>query len=184
MAVHRRQRAPSLPNLIGLENLPRPVAYVQGGGGSLGAAQVGMLKALDWVGLRPDMIVGTSVAAGNGALAAEQVAGPPARLREICTKVNRDIVFPHGVRQQVKMLEPGRTYPFDSPGLRRFARFAESLFSTTASKSCRLRFAAVATDIDTAEPVELTEGPLLDWLLASAAIPAVLPAIEIDGRPV
>jgi predicted acylesterase/phospholipase RssA len=33
--------------MIGLENLPRPPAYVLGGGGSLGTAQVGMLKALD-----------------------------------------------------------------------------------------------------------------------------------------
>ena len=71
-----------------------------------------MLKALDEVGLRPDMIVGTSVGAGNGALAAEQVAGAPARLREIWALIYRDIVFPHGARQQVKMLEPGRTYLF------------------------------------------------------------------------
>ena len=84
--------------MIGLENLPRTLAYVMGGGGSLGAAQVGMLKALDEVGLRADMIVGTSVGAGNGALAAEQVAGAPARLREIWVLIYRDIVFPHGAR--------------------------------------------------------------------------------------
>ena len=112
MAVHRRQHGPTLRHVIGLENLPRPLAYVMGGGGSLGAAQVGMLKALAEVGLRPDMIVGTSVGAGNGALAAEQVAGAPARLREIWALIYRDIVFPHGARQQVKMLEPGRTYLF------------------------------------------------------------------------
>jgi NTE family protein len=165
--------------VIGLENLPRPLAYVMGGGGSLGAAQVGMLTALDEVGLRPDMIVGTSVGAGNGALAAEQVAGAPARLREIWALIYRDIVFPHGARQQVKMLEPGRTHLFDNSGLR---RFAESHFVHDRIEELPLRFAAVATDIDTAEPVVLTEGPLIDALLASAAIPAVLPAIEVDGR--
>lgn len=47
--------------------LPRPVAFVLSGGASLGAIQVGMLRALDEAGVAPDLVVGTSVGSLNGA---------------------------------------------------------------------------------------------------------------------
>ncbi|HEX6607889.1 MAG TPA: patatin-like phospholipase family protein, partial [Chloroflexia bacterium] len=47
-----------------------PVALVLGGGGILGASEVGMLRALLDAGVRPDIVVGTSVGAINGALLA------------------------------------------------------------------------------------------------------------------
>jgi predicted acylesterase/phospholipase RssA len=46
------------------------VAFVLGGGGHLGAAEVGMLRALLKHGVRPDLIVGTSVGALHGATVA------------------------------------------------------------------------------------------------------------------
>jgi hypothetical protein len=49
---------------------PGSTAFVLGGGGVLGAAEVGMLRALFEHGIRPDLIVGTSVRAINGALVA------------------------------------------------------------------------------------------------------------------
>src|SRR5688572_3347386 len=42
-------------------------AIVLSGGGSLGAAQVGALRALFEAGVRPDLVVGCSVGALNGA---------------------------------------------------------------------------------------------------------------------
>src|SRR5947208_15051390 len=47
-----------------------PVAFVLGGGGVLGAVEVGMLRALFRAGFRPDAVVGTSIGAVNGALVA------------------------------------------------------------------------------------------------------------------
>jgi NTE family protein len=47
-----------------------PVAFVLGGGGVLGAVEVGMLRALFRAGFRPDVVVGTSIGAVNGALVA------------------------------------------------------------------------------------------------------------------
>ncbi|MGJ6970028.1 patatin-like phospholipase family protein, partial [Streptosporangium sp. G11] len=55
---------------VGLRALPRPVAAVVGGGGVLGAAQVGVGYALEQRGFIPDLIIGTSVGAFNGAIAA------------------------------------------------------------------------------------------------------------------
>lgn len=46
--------------------LPNPIGFVPGGGGSLGAAQVGMLRALAGAGIVPDLVTGTSVGSLNG----------------------------------------------------------------------------------------------------------------------
>src|SRR5579872_4608660 len=52
------------------QELVKPVAFVLGGGGSLGAMQVGMLEALVEHAIVPDLVVGTSVGAINGAILA------------------------------------------------------------------------------------------------------------------
>src|SRR3984957_10220331 len=58
-------------------------AFVLGGGGLLGAHEVGMLQALSEAGIRPDLIVGTSIGAINGALVAADPPGAAARLRQM-----------------------------------------------------------------------------------------------------
>ena len=59
----------------------KPIAFVLGGGGVLGAVEVGMLRALLERGIRPDIIVGTSIGAVNGVLvAAEPTERVTARL--------------------------------------------------------------------------------------------------------
>jgi len=58
-------------------------AFVLGGGGVLGAHEVGMLRALSQAGVRPDVVVGTSVGAINGAFVAADPAGAAARLDQI-----------------------------------------------------------------------------------------------------
>ncbi len=55
-------------------------AFVLGGGGLLGAHEVGMLRALSEAGVRPDLVVGTSIGALNGVLVAADPAGAAARL--------------------------------------------------------------------------------------------------------
>jgi hypothetical protein len=55
-------------------------AFVLGGGGVLGAHEIGMLRALSQAGIRPDVVVGTSVGAINGSFVAADPAGAAARL--------------------------------------------------------------------------------------------------------
>ena len=55
-------------------------AFVLGGGGVLGAHEVGMLRALSEAGIVPDVVVGTSIGAINGAFVAADPAGAAARL--------------------------------------------------------------------------------------------------------
>src|SRR3984885_8843278 len=58
-------------------------AFVLGGGGLLGAHEVGMLRALAEAGIRPDLVVGTSIGAINGAFVAADPPGAAGRLRRV-----------------------------------------------------------------------------------------------------
>jgi NTE family protein len=62
------------------------VAFVLSGGASLGAIQVGMLRALYERGIRPDLIVGTSAGALNGAYIASRPPGERDR-RQPCANL-------------------------------------------------------------------------------------------------
>lgn len=70
------------------------VAFVLSGGASLGAVEVGMLKALARQGVTPDLIVGTSVGALNGAWLAGHPGADLADLERVWLGIRRSTVFP------------------------------------------------------------------------------------------
>ncbi len=73
----------------------KKTAFVFAGGGSLGAIQVGMLRALTANGVTADMVVGSSVGAINGAYyAGAPTAEGVERLAEIWLSLRREDVFP------------------------------------------------------------------------------------------
>jgi predicted acylesterase/phospholipase RssA len=70
------------------------VAFGLGGSGILVATQLGMLRALAADGVRPDLVVGTSVGALNGAtLAADPSSEPLERLTELWSSLSKSTVF-------------------------------------------------------------------------------------------
>lgn len=84
---------------------PRRTAFVFAGGGSLGAVQVGMLKALMRIQVLPDFIVGASVGAINGAyFAAEPDAAGVARLERIWSRLHTADVFPFSIKNSLLAL--------------------------------------------------------------------------------
>jgi NTE family protein len=98
-------------------HLSRPVGFVLGGGGSLGAVQVGMLRALAERDVIPDLVVGTSVGSLNGAVVALDPKGAAVRLNYIWPKITRQIVFPGGPLAQLRTLQQGRTHLFPNTSL-------------------------------------------------------------------
>ncbi|MEZ5372621.1 MAG: patatin-like phospholipase family protein [Microthrixaceae bacterium] len=165
---------------VGSLDLPRPLAFVLGGGGSLGASQVGMLQALAEYQLRPDLIVGTSVGSLNGAFLASDPLGAATRLSHLWPEFERDTFLPGSAWQSVRTLRSSRTNLYSNDGL---ARFLDDHLSVVPNiEDLVVPFVAMATDVDTRQPVALTDGPLKSALLASAAIPGVFPAVERDGR--
>ncbi|MFJ9711291.1 patatin-like phospholipase family protein [Streptomyces sp. NPDC101234] len=157
---------------MGLRALPRPVAVVVGAGGVLGAAHVGVGYALERHGFTPDMIIGTSVGALNGAIAAAHPDRAAPWLDHVWTRLRRRDVYPLGYLSS-------RTSVFTDRGLRRLIARAGL---PSRIEELAVPFTAVATDLGTGAPVLLDQGDLESALLASAAVPGMLPPVERAGR--
>jgi NTE family protein len=164
---------------MSIADLPRPVGYVLGGGGSLGAVQVGMLQALAEHDIPPDIVAGTSVGSLNGAVLALEPKSAANRLSHMWTRVTRDRVFPGGLLAQARTLQHTRTHLFSSTGLSTV--IADFLGAELTFADLALPFAAVTTDIATARPHVLRDGLLLPALLASSAIPGIFPPVELGS---
>jgi NTE family protein len=148
------------------------VAAVVGGGGVLGATQVGVGYALEQRGFVPDLIIGTSVGALNGAIAAAHPSQAASRLDHVWTQARRREVFPLGYLSS-------RASLFADHGLRRL--IAEAGLPSRIEQ-LEIPFTAVAMDLVTGALVLLDHGDLESALLASAAIPGVLPPVNREGR--
>ncbi|ANN19128.1 patatin [Amycolatopsis orientalis] len=160
-------------------NLPQPIGFVLGGGGSLGAMQVGMLRALSEAGITPDLVVGTSVGSLNAAvLALGDDSGD--RLNRIWSRMTRHEAFPGGVLSQVRTLRHSKTNLFPNTGLA--AIVDEHIGEGVRFEDLTLPLGVVATDVDTAEPLLIRSGPVLAPLLASCAIPGIYPPVPYGDR--
>ncbi|MCX4598127.1 patatin-like phospholipase family protein [Streptomyces sp. NBC_01549] len=149
------------------------MAVVVGAGGVLGAAHVGIGYALEQHGFVPDMIIGTSVGALNGAIAAAHPDKAAPWLDHVWTQLHRREVYPLGYRLF------SRASIFTDRGLRRLIAGAGL---PSRIEQLPVPFTAVATDLDTGDPVLLDHGDLESALLASAAVPGMLPPVEREGR--
>jgi NTE family protein len=165
-------RAPADSTSAGLHALPRPVAVVVGAGGVLGAAHVGVGYALEQRGFVPDMIIGTSVGALNGAIAAAHPDSAAPWLDHVWTQLSRREVYPLGYLSS-------RASVFTDRGLRRLIARAGL---PPRIEQLAVPFTAVAMDLVTGAPVLLDHGDLESALLASAAIPGMLPPVDREGR--
>ncbi|WP_216208549.1 patatin-like phospholipase family protein [Amycolatopsis aidingensis] len=159
--------------------LPRPVGFVLGGGGSLGAMQVGMLRALAEAGIGADLIVGTSVGSLNGAVLARSGEHSASGLEAIWARMTRDEAFPGGVLSQVRTLRHTRTHLFPNTGLA--AIIDDHLGAGTRFEDLAIPLGVVSTDVHTGEPVLLRSGALRPALLASCAIPGIYPPVPHAG---
>jgi NTE family protein len=158
----------------------KEVAFVLGGGGHLGAHEVGMLRALLERGIAPDLVVGTSVGALNGAaVAAEPTVAAVARLAEVWSQIERSDAFDGSILGRLATLARSRTHLHESQQLRRL--LTESL-PVGRIEDLAVRFECVAACIETASERWFAAGPLVDAVLASSAVPGILPPVEIDGE--
>lgn len=156
--------------------------FALAGGGGLGAVQVGMLYALLEAGIRPDAVVGTSIGAINGAYLAghADLQGMQA-LAEMWASVHRRDVFPLTVHNLVRGLRGKQDFICDPLGLRSVILRSRLGFSRLEDAPVPLY--VVATDLEGSRAVVLSEGPVIEALMASTAIPGIFPAVRIGGRP-
>ncbi len=158
----------------------RRTAFVLSGGGNQGVTQVGMLRALLERGIVPDVVIGTSAGALNGAAIAyaPNLTGID-RLAAVWADLTTDDVFRGNVISRAWKVVRRGTHLFTNDGLTRIVT------ESTPARSFDdlvLPLRVVAVDLDSGEEVVFAQGPLQPALLASAALPGVFPIVHHDGR--
>jgi NTE family protein len=157
------------------------VALVLGGGGLLGASEVGMLRAVVDADVRPDLILGSSVGAINGAVfAAEPTPSTVDRMAALWTRLSDDDVFGGSPLRRVSTLARTRTHTHASQPLRDLLTAAVG--SETRIEDLPIPFQCVAASIELAAERWFDRGPVVDAVMASSAVPGLLPPAEVDGE--
>lgn len=157
------------------------VAFVLAGGGSLGAIQVGMLRALYERGIAPDFVVGTSAGAINGAFIASrpQTVDTADELGHLWRGVTRGQVFPLNPLTGLLGFLGSRDHLVPGQGLE---RLVGRHLDRPRLEDMPLPLHVVTVDVVTGEELLLSEGPALEAVMASASIPAVLPPVPWGDR--
>jgi NTE family protein len=155
-------------------------AFVLGGGGVLGATQVGMLRALFEAGVEPQLVLGASVGAVNGAF----VAADPSRdaveqLADVWISLSRHGVFAGSLVTQAITMARHRTYLHSVAPLR--ALLHERL-PVERIEELAIPYQCVAASIERASARWFSRGPLVDAVLASCAVPGLLPPARIGAE--
>ena len=165
--------------MVGVGGPEGSVAFVLGGGGILGASEVGMLRALLRSGVVPDLVVGTSVGAVNGAfLAADPSLVAVERLAEMWVQAAQSGVFSDSVRARAQRIARLAGHLHSGDALEDLLR-AE--LGTRHIEDLSVHFQCVAAQIETATARWFAEGSVVDAVMASCAVPGLLPAREIAG---
>jgi NTE family protein len=145
------------------ENIKK-IGLALGSGSARGFSHIGILQALEEMGIKPDIVCGVSMGAIIGAA---YCSGTLASLTRWASSLDRATMLHYfdinwlghgGPIKGEQLLEFLRKYIADQP-------------MNTLSQP----FGVVATDLSTGEDVWLREGSLLDAVRASAALPGILP---------
>lgn len=155
--------------------LRRPLGLVLAGGGALGAWQAGALAELERAGLTFDAVLGFSAGAINGAAYALGL-------------VDKAVDLWPAIRRPFRLsprLRPFSLCSFEP--LREALGFDLDDSAARARARCRLLVASAHIDRCRAiyaefDPRGRWDGPLERHLLASCAIPGLLPPVELDFR--
>ncbi|HUO48736.1 MAG TPA: patatin-like phospholipase family protein [Acidimicrobiales bacterium] len=155
-------------------------AFVFAGGGARGAAQIGMLQALMGRGIQADALYGASVGSINAAgFAADPTFGGVEHMASIWRRITRDDVFPQGRFSPPWRFLQRRDAVHSNNGLRQvieagvpFNRFEDAVIPVEVN----------ATSLTDGRSRWFGSGSPFEPILASCALPALLPPVTIDGE--
>ncbi len=155
-------------------------ALVLAGGSTRGAIQIGMLQVLAEHGFVPDRVYGSSVGAINGAgFAADPTREGLERMAQIWLGIRREDVYPQGRLHGPWLYVQQRDAVYSNSGLRKIVTEG---FPHERLEESVLPIEVVATSLADGGERWFTQGPAVEAILASAAMPAIFPPVEIDGE--
>jgi NTE family protein len=150
---------------------PRKIALVLGGGGARGLSHIGVLRRLERANIAPEVIVGTSIGAVIGGAYAAGMG--VAAMEKTVSALDLLAV--------AKIFRPG--IPLSGfIDAHRVEKFLRDQLGNRTVESLPVPFRAVATDLITGEDVIIDEGPLVEAILASIAIPVLFKPVYRGGR--
>lgn len=146
------------------------IGLALGGGAARGWAHIGVIKALTAAGVKPDIIVGTSIGAVVGSCHA---AGHLDALEDFARQLTRRRVFGY------------LDFNLAGTGLINGQRLCDRLeqqLGSLAIEDLDPRFTAVATEIGTGHEIWISRGRLVDAVRASYALPGIFKPVKLNGR--
>ena len=148
----------------------KKLALVLGGGATKGYAHIGVLKVLEEHGIKPDLVVGTSMGAIVGAM---YCAGKDC---EQLTKMSIKLT-------KRKIMDFNPFNAFFSTGIlsgKKLRNVLQTELGDTTHKQLQIPFIATATNLLTGKLEILKQGNVVNNIMASSAIPGVYPIVEKD----
>jgi NTE family protein len=146
------------------------IGLVLGSGAARGFAHIGVIRTLLANGIKPDIIVGTSMGAlVGGCYATGQLDTLEAWARSL------------NMRRVISYLD----VRIGGSGLISGGRLTSKLEESIGNGNIEdlpIRFAAIATEVGTGHEVWLTRGSLALALRASYALPGIFPPVHMGGR--
>jgi predicted acylesterase/phospholipase RssA len=157
--------------------------------------QIGALRALFEGGIQPDLIVGTSIGAWNGAaLALDPTLAGIRRMEEVWRSATLNVVLlgretaprrPLRAADQAlvftaaRRVTQGLTSLYGNTGV---AMLAERYFEAHTFADLQIPILIVASSLTSGARSVFSSGPLGPAILASSAIPGIFPAVSIDDE--
>lgn len=159
-------------------NRPR-VGLALGGGGARGYAHIGVLRVLQREGVPIDIVVGTSMGAIIGG--AYAVGLEMAKLERLLGKLdlNKLLDIPASAvgsvagRIAMELFKRTDWRRVEHEGTKNLCQFFSVFTRGQRFEDLKVKFAVVATDIDSGEEVVIQEGPLHRAIAASATFPGI-----------
>lgn len=165
--------------------MTRPrIALVLGSGGVRSVAAVAIADVLAREGLRPDLVVGCSSGALFGATIAAQMPAEEA-LARARTLWSAELTGQRRWRAYAQMMAPkllGFPRDFALRDDRLIARRLAQAFGERRIEQLPVALRVAVTDAASGAPTVLADGPLVDALRASMAVPFLFPSVELGGR--
>jgi len=179
------------------------IGLALGSGGARGLAHAGVLEALQEAGIRVQLVAGTSMGSivgglyahspdpdkvwqrlqsyvGNEEFASYWAPFVPKDENEAKDPQARLVgVFDFMQRKMIAVKTVTRPFMQDDAKLR---EPLASLFGPVSFSDFEIPMAAVALDLVSGQSVVFTDGPVVDGIYASSAIPSVFPPLQQDGQ--